>query len=160
MELVFEELTHDNYEQAAQIGRDDIPEAFADTASTILRITDYGVSHHCVGHTFVVKQDDECVGLILLGEALPWPSDPPEMAQQPFYRLMGFVIDKRFRGLGLGKRVLEGTIDRVYGDFGIRPIALGCHRENVRAAAFYQRNGFVKTEYAEGNDVYYLRYPR
>ncbi len=72
---------------------------------------------------------------------------------------MGFVIDKEHRNGGIGKRVLEVTINQVYSDFGKRPIALGCHKENIRAADFYMRNGFVSTNYFEGNDIYYLRYP-
>lgn len=41
----------------------------------------------------------------------------------------------------------------------VRPIALGCHRDNARAAAFYQRHGFRPTSSMEGDDIYYLRYP-
>ncbi len=159
MELVFEELTHENFEMSLRINRDDISEAFVDTANTIMETTDYGVLHYCVGHTFLVKHGGEYIGIILLGEALHWETDPPEMLEQPFYRLMGFVIDKRFRGRGIGKEILETTIDKVYADFGQRPIALGCHKDNVNAAAFYKRNGFIETNYREGNDIYYLRYP-
>ncbi len=158
MELILEELTQENYNSAALIQRDDISETFVDVASTIMKITDYGVEHHCKGHTFLAKYGKDCIGIILLGEALQWETDPPEMREQPFYRLMGFVVDKRFRGMGLGKRILDETIKRVYSDFGYRPIALGCHKDNDRAAAFYKRNGFIETKYFEGNDIYYLRY--
>ena len=41
----------------------------------------------------------------------------------------------------------------------LRPIALGCHKDNKLAADFYVRHGFRKTMYMEGNDFYYLRYP-
>ena len=40
----------------------------------------------------------------------------------------------------------------------VRPIALGCHRDNTRAA-FYLRLGFRPTSAMEGEDIYYLRYP-
>lgn len=86
-------------------------------------------------------------------------SDPPEMKSQPFYRLMGFVIDKNYRGIGIGSRVLEMTVDKVYKDFGVRPIALGCHKDNVSAARFYTKHHFRKTGYMEKDDIYYLRYP-
>ncbi len=158
MELILEELTHDNYKWATLIQRDDISESFVDTASTIMETTEYGVTHHCQGHTFLAKYGEDYIGIILLGEALHWKTDPPEMQEQLFYRLMGFVIDKRFRGKGLGKRILEETINKVYSDFGYRPIALGCHKDNVKAANFYKRNGFKETKYFEGNDIYYLRY--
>lgn len=158
MKLEFEELTHQNFPDACRIDRDDIPEDFVDTVSTIMDITDYGLSHHCIGHTFLVKVDEKPVGLILLGEAIPWETDPPAMQKEPFYRLMGFVIDREYRGHGIGGEILEKTIQRVYRDFGKRPIALGCHKDNRRAACFYLRHGFQKTDGMDGNDCYYFRY--
>ena len=44
-------------------------------------------------------------------------------------------------------------------DTGVRPIALGCHKDNHKAEKFYIRHGFKKTDVMEGNDYYYLRYP-
>lgn len=51
MNIELEELTHQNFSDACKIDRDDIPEAFVDTASTIMELTDYGLAHHCIGHT-------------------------------------------------------------------------------------------------------------
>ena len=159
MEITFEQLTQENYDAACAIDREDIPESFVDTASTIMEINEYGLEHNLIGHTYLIRCDGKCVGLILLGEAIPWGTDPPQVKEEPFYRLMGFVIDKKVRGRGIGALALEGTIERVYEDFGVRPIVLGCHRENARAAAFYEKHGFKKTDYMECNDCYYLRYP-
>lgn len=158
MKIEFEELTHNNFADACRIDRDDIPESYVDTAETLMEITDYGVEHYCMGHTFAAKADGRYVGLLLLGEAIPWETDPPEMRKEPFYRLMGFVIDREYRGCGIGGEVLEKAIERVYRDFGRRPIALGCHKDNVRAERFYLRHGFRKTSYMEGNDYYYFRF--
>lgn len=160
MEIKLYELTHENLKAVSKIDRSDISEAFVDTVSTIMEITDYGVSHHCIGHTFAVKYGDTYIGLLLLGEAIEWETDPPEMKNEPFYRLMGFVIDKKYRGKGIGGKVLEMAITKVYEDFGERPIALGCHKDNHLAAKFYIKHGFKKTEYMEGSDIYYLRYPK
>lgn len=44
-----------------------------------------------------------------LTEAIEWETDPPEMKREPFYRLMGFVIDKKYRGKGIGSKALEMT---------------------------------------------------
>lgn len=157
MNLIFEELTHQNFAEACKINRDDISESYVDTASTIMNITDYGVEHHCIGHTYLVKYQERPIGLILLGEAIPWETDPPEMSKEPFYRLMGFVVDREFRGRGIGGEILEQTIQRVYKDYGERSIALGCHKDNTKAAQFYVKHGFRKTPFMEGNDYYYLR---
>ena len=157
--LSLEELIHQNAAAVRSIDRSDVSEAFVDTVDTILQTTDYGAAHHCQGHTFAIRQRENYIGLILLSEALPWPTDPPEMRREPFYRLMGFVLDRRFRSRGFGGAALEMTVERVYADFGVRPIALGCHRDNEAAARFYLRHGFRKTACVEGSDIYYLRYP-
>ncbi len=36
---------------------------------------------------------------------------------------------------------------------------MGVHKDNIDAARFYERHGFVKTEAMEGNDYYFFRYP-
>ena len=160
MEITFEQLTHQNFSAARALDRDDIPESFVDTAATIMEITDYGYENNLIGHTYLILCDGRYAGLILLGEAISWDTDPPEVHQQPFYRLMGFVISREFRGKGVGGEALEKTIAKVYEDFGVRPLVLGCHKDNPRAAAFYERHGFHRTDYMEGNDCYYLRFPR
>ena len=154
-----EPLTEANFDAVRAIDRADISEAFVDGPDTIWELTRYGEEHGCLGHAWAVYCGDTCVGAMLLGEALPWETDPPEMRARPFYRLMGFVIDRRYRGRGIGGAVLEQAIAACYQAFGVRPIALGCHQDNTRAAAFYQRHGFRLTQAMEGNDIYYLRYP-
>lgn len=152
-------LTQDNIDAVRAIRREDIPESWVDSADTLWELTRYGLEHNCIGRTYAVEYDGACVGVILLGEAIPWESDPEEMRGVPFYRLMGFVIDKRYRGKGIGGSVLEQVIDAVYGEYGVRPIALGVHRDNRGAARFYERHGFVPVDAMEGNDRYYLRFP-
>ena len=159
LDVRLELLTEENFPQVRSIQREDVSEAFVDTADTIMELNRYGLEHHCIGHTYAIRYGDAYAGIILLGEALPWDTDPEEMRREPFYRLMGFVIDKRYRGMGIGGQALEMAIEQCYRDFGVRPIALGCHRDNHRAAAFYCRHGFRRTDAMENQDVYYLRYP-
>lgn len=159
MTIALKPLTERNLGAVRAIDRSDISEAFVDGVDTLWETTRWGEEHGCLGHTWAVHCGEACVGVLLLGEAIPWETDPPEMRQRPFWRLMGFVIDRKYRGQGLGGQVLEMAIDACCREFGTRPVALGCHRDNTRAAAFYQRHGFVKTSYMEGNDFYYLRYP-
>ena len=158
-QLEYEQLTRDIFDKVRMIDRNDIPESYVDTVDTIMDLTDYGFIHGCIGHTYAVKMNGRYISVILLGEALHWETDPPEMSKQPFYRLMGFVVDKGYRGRGLGGEILEQTISNVYHDFGIRPIALGCHKDNAAAARFYIRHGFKLTMYRESDDIYYIRYP-
>lgn len=68
--ITLEVLSDSNMEGVRRIQRDDICEAFVDTADTIIKLNQYGIDHHCKGHTYAVKRADECIGVILLGEAL------------------------------------------------------------------------------------------
>jgi RimJ/RimL family protein N-acetyltransferase len=156
MNIEFEELTHENFYEASEINEDDVPSQYIDTVEELMDFTDYSLEHHYPGHTYLVKSDGVCVGIILLREAIPLETDPPQVWQEPFYRLMGFVIDKKYRDKGIGGEALEKAIECVYRDFGIRSIVLGCHKDNRRAAAFYEKHGFVKTEYMRDDDYYYL----
>jgi ribosomal protein S18 acetylase RimI-like enzyme len=157
LSITLEQLTHDNYIYAESINREDISEDWVDTAATIMEINEYGLKHNYIGHTFLARYEEKYVGLILVGEAIPWDTDPVEMKDTPFYRIMGFVVDKDYRGKGLGGEILEDAIEQVYRDFGKRSIALGVHRDNIKAGKFYEKHGFKKTGVYEGNDEYYLR---
>lgn len=157
--ITLELLSDSNIEHVREIQRDDISEAFVDTVDTMMELTRYGLDHNCKGHTYAIKRGDEYIGLILLGEAFEWDTDPKEMKGVPFYRLMGFVIDQRYRNHGIGTYVLEKVIELIYNEFGIRPIALGVHKDNIGAERFYLNHGFRKTDAMEGEDYYYLRYP-
>ena len=152
-------LTEQNIDAVRAIHREDIPESWVDNADTLWELTQYGLAHNCVGHTYAVKQGADYIGVILLGEAIPWETDPEKMKKEPFYRLMGFVIDNRYRSQGIGGKVLEMVIDAIYKEYGVRPIALGVHKDNHGAARFYERHGFVAVDAMEGNDRYYIRYP-
>ena len=157
MEILLEQLTHDNFDDAAAINRDDIPEDWVDNASFLMEVTNYGAEHHLIGHTYLARVDGKPAGLIMIGEALAWETDPEEMQGKPFYRVMGFVVDKACRGKGIGGEILEKAIANVYEEFGRRSLALGVHRDNLRAGRFYERHGFRRTGVFEGNDEYYLR---
>ena len=159
MEIILEQLTSENLCHTYEIRREDIPEEFVDTAETIAQTNEYGLENGLIGHTFLASLDGRYIGLIMIGEALPWNSDPPEMKSEPFYRLMGFVIDREYRSRGFGGEILRKAIEQVYTDYGRRPVMLGCHRNNTAAARFYKRHGFVSRSIYEGDDEYFLFYP-
>ena len=158
MELIYEDLTFENCEEAYKIDRSDIPEDFVDGVPVLTETLRFGFEHKLIGHSYLIKDGTRPIGTILLGEGLYCEGeDPPEVEDIPFYRLVFFVLDKNFRGSGLGKRILTDTADRVFRDFGERPIVLGVHKDNVRAMRFYERHGFTKTPYTEGSDCVFTR---
>ena len=155
--ITLAQLTRENYPDALSVDRDDIPEAWVDSAASLMEVTEYGAEHGLTGHTFIAYLDGKPVGLIMIGEALAWDTDPDEMKGKPFYRVMGFVVDRNYRNRGIGGEILEEAVRRVYSEFGKRSLALGVHRDNLRAGGFYERHGFRRTGVYEGNDEYYLR---
>lgn len=155
--ITLEQLTHDNLAHGLTINRDDIPEEWVDTVGKLMEITDYGAEHGLIGHTFLARMGDEYVGIIMIGEAIPWDTDPDEMKGKPFYRVMGFAVDKAHRSCGIGGEILEAAIEQVYSEFGRRPLSLGVHKDNTRVRKFYERHGFRPTGIFEGNDEYFLR---
>lgn len=156
-QLILEQLTHENFPYACAIDRDDIPEEWVDTAETIMEQSEYGLANHLIGHTYLARINDAYIGLIMIGEALAWETDPVEMRNEPFYRIMGFVVDRAWRNQGLGGRILEMAVEQVYQEFGRRSLALGVHQDNKQAGRFYERHGFRKTGIFESDDEYYLR---
>ncbi len=155
-----EELVDSNRADVLGIDRSDISEDWVDSIPDILELHQYGLEHDCIGHTYAIYAADVCIGIILMGEGIPWPCDPPEVSGVNFYRIMGFVIDKAWRGKGLGSQVLETVIARIFGEFGPRPILIGVQQDNTRAADFYLRHGFVPTDSWDEDDRFYIRYPQ
>lgn len=159
MDIRLEVITDCRQQDVLRIHRDDVSEDMVDSVQHILDLTQYGLDHGCLGHTYAIYAGDACVGIILMGEGIPWDCDPPEVAGVPFYRIMGFILDREWRSRGIGGQVLERVIDRIYAEFGPRPIVLGVQVDNTRAARFYERHGFTATAAMDEDDRFYIRYP-
>ena len=59
------------------------------------------------------------------------------------------------RGRGVGRTLLDHVAARLDG-----PLSLKCQAANLRAQAFYEREGFVATDEGEDNGVAWIRYVR
>ncbi len=159
MNFTLENLTFENITRAYEIDRSDIPEAFVDDVPTLIETLKFGFENKLKGHAFLITVEGQAVGTILLGEGLYCDTDPQELKGKSFYRLVSFVLDKNFRGKGLGSEIMESTIKKVYNDFGKHPIVLGVHKDNEKAARFYLKNGFIKTSCMDGDDYCFIRNP-
>lgn len=154
-----EVITNNNRADVLCIDRSDISDDWVDSIPAILDLHQYGLDHGCIGHTYAIYTENTCIGIILMGEGFPWSCDPKEVAYTPFYRIMGFILDKAWRGKGIGGRVLEIVIKRIYAEFGPRPILIGVQQDNTRAATFYLQHAFVPTDAWDEDDRFYIRYP-
>lgn len=160
MNIRLEYISEQNRRDVLGIRRDDVSDDIVDSLQAILDLTQYGAEHGYIGHTYAIYWDRICVGVILMGEGIPWDCDPPELTGTPFYRIMGFILDKEYRNRGIGGQVLEMVIQRIFDEFGPRPILLGVQEENHGAARFYARHGFTATPVMDEDDVFYIRYPQ
>ena len=154
-----EVINEQNRDDVLKIDRSDISEDAVDSVQHILDLTQYGLDHGCIGHTYAIYAKQQCVGIILMGEGIPWSCDPTEVADVLFYRIMGFIMDKAARSRGIGGQVLEMVIHLMFAEFGPRPIVLGVQKDNHRAAAFYLRHGFGPTTAMDEDDQFYIRWP-
>ena len=106
----------------------------------------------------VIHCDDEPVGVILLGRA-PVADDEPEILQRYgyVYRLMGFFVDQRHTGQGIGRAALHLALDRLDTDL---PIYLECHEDNAAAHTLYLSVGFedINVRLDDG-DLILVRFP-
>jgi len=53
--LKLEMLSEQNMDAVRAIQREDIPESWVDSADTLWELTQYGLEHNCIGHTYVIK---------------------------------------------------------------------------------------------------------
>ncbi len=60
-----------------------------------------------------------------------------------------FAVDARHRGTGVGTQLLQHFRRRCLME-GLTRIQLEVRTTNIRAISFYERNGFVRTEYLRG----------
>ena len=157
MNYELEIMTFDNCEKAYEIDRSDVPDEFVEDVQTIKSALEFGAENNLIGHAFLVKIDDKAAATIMIGEGLVDEEDPDELKIRPFYRLMFFVVDKKYRNFGLGSKIIEDAIERIYNEYGERPILISVHKENERAARFYERNGFIRTSYKYDDDIYFVR---
>lgn len=155
--VTLEVLNDQNREVLLHLNRDDISLKFVEDVAETLEQAEYGDAHKLRGHCYAVKCGGTYAGVILIGEGLAWECDPPEIKGTFFYRIMGFVLDKRYRGLGIGSAAMEQAIRNVYEEYGRAPIVIECHEENRRAIRFYEKHGFVNTNVRENEDFYLIR---
>ena len=157
--IQLEILNSENEKKLLEIQRADIPASFVEEVQQTIELARYGEEENLKGHCYGIKNDSEYVGIILIGEGIEGEPDPEEVKGRFFYRILGFVIDQRYRNLGIGREALSQAIAHVFQEYGDAPVLLECNQLNHKAIAFYKRLGFIDTKHLHGDDVYLL-YPQ
>lgn len=136
--------------------REDIPEHYVEEVSSTIDLAKYGEKLNLKGHCFAIKYDESYVGIILIGEAIACEEDPDTVKGKEYFRIIGFVIDRRYRGIGIGSVALKLVIEAIYKEYGRVILLLECHKDNSEAIRFYEKNGFCNTNIINANDENYF----
>lgn len=156
--VLLELLCKDNEDKVLAIDRDDIPEYFAESMAYTIQLSHYGTQHEMKGFCFAIKYFENYVGLILIGEAIKDKADPDEVKDRPYFRVIGFVIDRCYRNRGIGSQAFLLALEKIYHEYGTVPILLECHRKNQTAIIFYEKMGFTNTNKLHKDDYYMVKF--
>lgn len=148
-------LNKNNEKYLLEIQPGDVPLNYVEPISYTLKLGKYGKRNKLKGQCSAIKYDEQYVGLLLIGEAIENLADPEELKGTAYFRLIGFLIDSRYRQLGIGSLALKQAIHNIYTQYGKVPILLECHKENIGALNFYLKIGFRNT-YLLHNEDYFL----
>ena len=155
--IELELLNRDNVNMVREIERDDIPICFVDDISYTIELSKYGEENNLRGHCYVIKYEDKYIGIVLIGEAIEGEADPIELKGTGYFRVVGYVIDKEYRGQGIGSKALELALNEIYREYGPVPILLECHKDNERAIKFYEKMGFRNTNILNNQDYFFIK---
>ena len=155
--MVLELLGPENEVQVKHIQRDDVPDEFAEAVADTVELAKYGDENHLRGHCYCIKYGEKYIGVLLIGEAIEDEADPAELKGTGYFRVMGFVLDRNYRGQGLGSKALELALREIYREYGRVPVLLECHKDNVRAAGFYTILGFRNTHILNNEDYFFIK---
>ena len=149
-------LDSHNRKEIVKIDRSDIPVEFAAKAEDTIAMADYGKAMALPGKCFAIKYHKNYVGIVLIGKAVEAAADPVELKGSGYFRVLGFFIQSKYQGIGIGTTALQKAIDEIYRDYGPVTLLLECHKDNEKALAFYEQNGFVNTGRmnAKGTDYF------
>ncbi len=152
------ELVNDqNEKELLKINRGEIPLEYVESVEYTLMLHHLGQEKELQGMCFAIQYQKEYVGIILIGEAILEDYEPVEVRYRKPFRVIGFVIDDNYRGIGIGSKAFEMILERFYEEYGNRPLLLECHERNLGAIAFYERFGFVRTGIRVGDDCIMLK---
>lgn len=155
--IELELLNKDNENMVREIQRDDIPICFVEDISHTIELSKYGEKNNLRGHCYAIKYEEKYIGIVLIGEAIEGEEDPDELKGTGFFRVIGYVIDKEYRGRGIGSKALELALNEIYREYGSVPILLECHKDNERAIKFYIKMGFRNTNILNNQDYFLIK---
>lgn len=124
----------------------------------IVAMAEYSANLGLPGKCFAIKYNRNYVGILLIGKAVEDAADPAELKGHYYFRVLGFFIQSKYQGLGIGSVALQKAIDEIYSEYGPVTLLRECPVDNEKAIRFYEENGFVNTGKlnAKGTDCFMI----
>ena len=114
------------------------------------------------GELCIITCDDKPVGRVLIGKIEVEPQEPDVLQKYgQVWRVMGFFIDEKFQGKGIGSEALKLVLNKIssFPDGKKYPIALEVEDANENAKQLYQKMGFYDTGVRYGESCVYVKLP-
>ena len=137
-EVTLRDITDDNWMQAARI--EHAPEQAGFVAGPMEILALAYVGRHRNARAQAICAQDKLVGLLLV----------EDLAQEPVcYHLHELLVDRRHQGQGYGSRAMQLLMEELRREGKFPRVEVCVHRQNTNAIEFFQRNGFVLTDYID-----------
>ncbi len=155
-------LNFENLYSVLQLKPNESQKEFVEEVTTTIALAYAGLMEKHEGELCVIYNDNEPVGVILIGKSIVGQQEPFILQKNNYvYRLMGFFIDYKHQNQGIGKKALKLVLNKIEGfqDGKTIPIVLEVKEENNSAIKLYESFGFYDTGTRYGNDCAFVRIP-
>lgn len=146
--IELKDITFENVNKIIQLKRMFSQRKFVEKSAVTISFAYAGINNGYPGFASAIYSDGEPVGIILIGRG-PVGSNEPDILKQNenVYRLVGFLVDRRFQHRGIGREALKLALEKVkqYPEGDSLPIVLECHKKNKSAMKLYESFGFYNT---------------
>lgn len=146
-----------------QLRPEESQKKYVEDVSTTIALAYAGVNEECPGECSVIYDEDEPVGIILIGRSEVTEQEPEELKQYQYaYRLMGFFIDHKYQHKGIGRKAFELALEKVkdFSDGTMLPISLEVKIQNSSAIKLYESFGFYDTGVKYEDDCVLIHLPQ
>lgn len=162
MQVELTTLSFDNYEEVLALKPKDCQKEYVEDWKTILSFAYIGAVLGLDGVLNIITCDGRPVGRALIGKIDVEPQEPEILqAYEKFYRIMGFFIDEKWQGQGIGSEALKLLLEKIrqYPEGEKLPVALEVEEENIIGKRLYQKFGFFDTGIRYGNSCAFVKLP-
>lgn len=157
------QLSFENYQKVLQLAVNEDQRDFVESPAQIIALAYAGIQEGLPGELWVIQEDDEPVGIALIGKAQVEPQEPRELqAYGQVYRIMGFQIDHKYQGKGMGRKAFSMILDKIlhYPDGKQLPVTLEVEERNMAAMHLYESFGFYDSGVRYGASCAWIRRPK